>query len=134
MIVLGNSESWPGIGTTAEHLQNGAHGLDALVPGLSLVEAETKVRSVGYGGWPNLLGNMEFDASVMDGTTRDFGAVAAVPMTLEVTRLAKAVLDNLPHTMLVGEGARRYADELGFAKDRCCWSTAKKCGGASWKL
>ncbi len=117
MIVVGNCESWPGIETTARHLRQGAHGLDALVPGLSLVEAEAKVRSVGYGGWPNLLGEMEFDASVMNGTTRDYGAVAAVPMTLEVTRLARAVLENLPHTMLVGEGARRYADELGLARD-----------------
>ena len=126
MIVLGNSESWPGIGTTADHLQNGVHGLDALVPGLSLVEAETKVRSVGYGGWPNLLGHMEFDASVMDGTTRDYGAVAGVPMTLDVTRLARAVLDNLPHTMLVGEGARRYADELGFERDPALLAHSKE--------
>lgn len=126
MIVLGNNESWPGIGTSAQKLREGAHGLDALVAGVSLVEAEEKVRSVGYGGWPNLLGNMEFDAAVMDGTTRDYGAVAGVPRTLQVARLAKAVLEHLPHTMLVGEGARRFADEQGLADDPVLHEHSKK--------
>ncbi len=55
-----------------------------MVAGISAVEREPKVRSVGYGGWPNMLGVMECDAAVMDGTTREIGAVGAVPNTIPV--------------------------------------------------
>ena len=71
MLLLANSEAWPGFPTSVQLLKDGAIGLDALVAGISLVEREVMVRSVGYGGWPNMLGQMEFDAGVMDGTTRE---------------------------------------------------------------
>ena len=82
MILLANSEAWPGFDQTVELLKNNSHGIDAMVAGISAVEREVKVRSVGYGGWPNMLGKMECDAGVMDGTTREVGSVGAVPDTL----------------------------------------------------
>lgn len=116
-MLLANAEAWPGFSTSVDLLKNGDHGIDAMIAGISKVELEAKVRSVGYGGWPNMLGEMEFDAGVMDGTTRDVGAVGAVPGTLPVARLAREVMLHLPHVMLTGLGARRFASERGFALD-----------------
>ena len=116
-MLLANAEAWPGFDITVAQLQGGVAGLDAMVAGIANVEREAKVRSVGYGGWPNMLGEMEFDAGVMDGTTRDVGAVGAVPATLPVSALALEVMRNLPHVMLTGAGARRFATERCFAVD-----------------
>jgi len=116
-LLLANAEAWPGFDTTVALLQQGSSGIDAMVAGITLVEREAAVRSVGYGGWPNMLGEMEFDAGVMDGTTKDVGAVGAVPGTLPVAALAREVMLHLPHVMLTGLGARRFATERGFPVD-----------------
>ena len=125
-MLLANAEAWPGFDTTVAQLQGGAAGLDAMVAGIAKVEREAKVRSVGYGGWPNMLGEMEFDAGVMDGTTRDVGAVGAVPATLPVSALALEVMRHLPHVMLTGAGARRFATERGFAVDETLHPDSKR--------
>lgn len=116
-MLLANAEAWPGFGTTVDLLKQGGAGLDAMVSGIGKVEREARVRSVGYGGWPNMLGEMEFDAGVMDGSTRAVGAVGAVPATLPVAALAHEVMKHLPHVMLTGAGARRFATERGFTVD-----------------
>jgi len=116
-MLLANAEAWPGFETTVDLLRQGGAAIDAMVDGIAKVEREAQVRSVGYGGWPNMLGEMEFDAGVMDGTTRDVGAVGAVPATLPVSALAREVMQHLPHVMLTGAGARRFATERGFAVD-----------------
>jgi len=125
-MLLANAEAWPGFDTTVAQLQGGGAGLDAMVAGIAKVEREAKVRSVGYGGWPNMLGEMEFDAGVMDGTTRDVGAVGAVPATLPVSALALEVMRHLPHVMLTGAGARRFATERGFAVDETLHPDSKR--------
>ncbi len=126
MLLLANKEAWPGFPTTVQMLREGAVSLDAMVAGISKVESEVKVRSVGYGGWPNMLGNMELDAAVMDGNTRDVGTVGAVPNTLPVARLAHEVMKRLPHVMLTGDGARRFASEIGFSKDDVLFDDSKR--------
>ena len=117
MILLANCEAEPGFFHTVAALKAGTGAVDALVEGIGHVEADPAVRSVGYGGWPNMIGEMECDAGVMDGTTREVGAVGAVPRTLPVARLAREVMRRLPHVMLTGAGARRFADESGFTSD-----------------
>ncbi len=117
MILVANSEAWPGFEKSVGLLKANTHGVDAIVAGISEVEREIKVRSVGYGGWPNMIGRMECDAGVMDGTTREVGSVGAVPDTLPVAALAHEVMKRLPHVMLTGEGARRFASEIGFPLD-----------------
>ncbi|MBP0661416.1 isoaspartyl peptidase/L-asparaginase, partial [Mycobacterium tuberculosis] len=67
-----------------------------------------------------------FDAGVMDGTTRDVGAVGAVPDTLPVAALAHAVMKRLPHVMLTGDGARRFATEIGFPLDETLYEDSKR--------
>jgi len=126
MLLLANKEAWPGFPTSVEMLRDGAISLDAMVAGISKVESEVKVRSVGYGGWPNMLGNMELDAAVMDGNTREVGTVGAVPDTLPVARLAHEVMKRLPHVMLTGDGARRFASEIGFSEDEVLFEDSKR--------
>jgi N4-(beta-N-acetylglucosaminyl)-L-asparaginase len=117
MLLLANKEAWPGFPTTVRLLREGAPSLEAMVAGISEVEKEIRVRSVGYGGWPNMIGEMELDGAVMDGNTREVGTVGAVPDTIPVAKLAHEVMKRLPHVMLTGNGARRFAEEIGFAKD-----------------
>jgi N4-(beta-N-acetylglucosaminyl)-L-asparaginase len=125
-MLLANAEAWPGFATTVALLQQGGAGIPAIIEGIAKVEREAKVRSVGYGGWPNMLGEMEFDAGVMDGTTRDVGAVGAVPATQPVSALAYEVMQHLPHVLLTGLGARRFATERGFAVDEVLHPDSKR--------
>ena len=126
MILLANSEAWPGFPASVAMLKDGAAGLDAMIAGISKVERETTVRSVGFGGWPNMLGEMEFDAGVMDGNTRDVGSVGAVRDILPVAALARQVMQRLPHVMLTGDGARRFAQEIGFPLEETLFEDSRR--------
>ena len=117
MLLVANAEAWPGFQTTVDMLKSGSDSLAAMVTGIGLVEADARVRSVGLGGWPNMLGVMECDAAIMDGNTREVGSVGAVPDTIPVAARAHEVMRRLPHVMLTGAGARRFADEIGFVRD-----------------
>ncbi len=111
--VLSNNEGACGIGASADLLAAGAPTLDALEVGVRLVEADPSVWTVGRGGWPNLLGVVELDASVMDGDTLRSGAVGAITGFLHPVSIARRLLEELPHEFLVGEGAMRFAREIG---------------------
>jgi L-asparaginase / beta-aspartyl-peptidase len=113
MILVTNSEGAPGVATTARLLAQGAAGLAAIEAGIRIVESDETVRSVGRGGWPNLLGEVELDAAVMDGTTLQTGAVGALQGYLHPISIARAVMERLPHVFLVGAGAARFAREIG---------------------
>lgn len=113
MIFLCNGEGAPGVETTTDALKNGAPALDAIEAGIRLVEADPKVRSVGPGSWPNILGQLQLDAAVMDGATLQTGAVGALEGFAHPLGVARAVLAHLPHEILVGAGAARFAAEIG---------------------
>ena len=112
MILVTNNEGTLGVPTTAAACQ-GAHALDAIEAGIRLIEADPSVRTVGRGGWPNLLGEMELDACMMDGTTLRSGAVGALQGYLHPVSVAREIMRRLPHEFLVGEGAARFAREIG---------------------
>ena len=112
MIAISNNEGACGITATAEALGGYRAALDAIEAGIRLVEASQEVRTVGQGGWPNLLGEVELDASVMDGTSLRTGAVGALTGYLHPVSIARQVLERLPHELLVGDGARRFAAEI----------------------
>ena len=95
-------------------LKRGGDTLDAVVAAVTVVEDDPNDDSVGYGGLPNEEGEVELDASVMHGPTHRAGAVAAVRRIKNVSRLAKTVMENTNHTMIVGDGARRFAVAEGF--------------------
>ncbi len=95
-------------------LKKGGDTLDAVVAAVTVVEDDPNDDSVGYGGLPNEEGEVELDASVMHGATHRAGSVASVRRIKNVSRLAKTVMENTNHVMLVGDGARRFAVAEGF--------------------
>lgn len=98
-----------------EHLQNGGSALDAVELACRIVEDDPEEHSVGYSGLPNILGEVELDASIMDGDSLRTGAVAGLVGYSNPISLARRVMDELPHVLLVGRGAERFAAELGQA-------------------
>ena len=113
MIVLGSSTAQAGMETAVDIIQHGGQALDAVEAGLRLVETAPDVHSVGQDAWPNLLGQHELDASIMDGKTLNAGAVGALHGFVHPITVARRVMEDLPHTFLVGDGAARFADEIG---------------------
>lgn len=98
-------------------LRAGASAMDAVEAAIRLVESDEENHTVGVGGMPNLLGEVELDASVMDGATRRAGAVAAVTGFPHPITIARAVCERLPqHLLLVGAGAERFADDVGIER------------------
>jgi beta-aspartyl-peptidase (threonine type) len=113
MILVTNNEGTPGVPVTAKLLAEGRPGLDAIEAGIRLVEADETIRTVGRGGWPNLLGEVELDAAMMHGGSLRSGAVGALKGFLHPVSIARQVMERLPHELLVGEGAARFAREIG---------------------
>jgi beta-aspartyl-peptidase (threonine type) len=97
-------------------LAKGGSALDAVEACARIVEADASDHSVGLGGLPNVLGEVELDASILDGTTHQAGSVSALAGYLHPISVARAVMTTLPHVMLVGAGANRFAAEIGAEK------------------
>jgi L-asparaginase len=97
-------------------LRAGESGLAAMRAGIHAVEANEADWSVGRGGYPNALGEVELDAGVMDGRTRRSGAVGGLRGFLHPVDAAYAVMERLPHVLLVGEGAAQFADAIGMER------------------
>ena len=110
--------TWPfgmtAVKTAAALLEQGKPALDAAIAGAQAVEDDPKVHSVGYGGLPNAIGNVQLDACVMDGQTLSCGAVAGLENVRHPAALARRVMEKTPHVLLVGEGARLFAVQQGF--------------------
>lgn len=117
MIVVASANGAVGIEQAVEILRAGGSALDAVEQATRLVEANPEDHTVGYGGYPNLLGEVELDASIMDGRTLQAGAVGALKGIKYPISVARAVMEQLPHVMLVGEGAARFAAELGIERE-----------------
>lgn len=94
-------------------LREGGSALDAVELACRIVEDDPDDHSVGYGGLPNVLGEVELDASIMDGATLRAGAVAAVQGYGCAITLARKVMEETPHVLVVARGAERLAAELG---------------------
>ena len=116
-----------GIAAAMELLRAGGSAMDAVEAALRVAEAIEADHYVGVGGLPNLLGEVELDASIMDGASRRVGAVAAVTGFPHPISIARAVCDRLPqHVLLVGAGAERFADEVGIERGPTLTDEAKK--------
>jgi len=119
MIVIASANGSVGMAAAMDALRAGGSALDAVEARTKVVELNADDHSVGVGGYPNLLGDVELDASVMEGTTRRAGAVAALREYPHPVSVARAILEHLPqHLLLTGEGAGRFGQERGFAKAR----------------
>ncbi len=112
--------SWNGLRATAkamEMLQAGKDTLDAVIAGVNINELDPEDNTVGYGGLPNEEGVVELDACVMHGPTRRCGSVAAIRNIKTPSNVAKLVMEETDHVMLVGDGALRFAKASGFHED-----------------
>ncbi len=96
-------------------MTSGGSLLDAVEAGGMVPEADPTNHSVGYAGYPDRDGHVTLDAVIMDDTGK-VGAVAALENTVHAVSVARRVMDRTPHTMLVGEGATRFARDQGFAQ------------------
>lgn len=111
MVASGNGASALPAGMRV--LRRGGSALDAVVAATRLVEDDLADHSVGTGGLPNILGEVELDASVMEGRTLRAGAVCALRGFRSPIEVAGYVMERLPHVLLAGEGAARFARECG---------------------
>ncbi|XP_029636240.1 N(4)-(Beta-N-acetylglucosaminyl)-L-asparaginase [Octopus sinensis] len=89
--------------------------LDAVEQGCSMCERYRQCsKSIGYGGRPDEDGETTLDAMIMDGITHSAGAVGGLRRVKAAISVARAVMEYTDHTLLVGEGATKFALQMGF--------------------
>jgi isoaspartyl peptidase/L-asparaginase-like protein (Ntn-hydrolase superfamily) len=125
-VIMASERGEVGLPEAMEMLRQGASAMDAVEAAVRAAESNEADHYVGVGGLPNLLGEVELDASIMDGATRRAGAVAAVQGFPHPITIARAVCEQLPqHLLLVGAGAERFADEVGLERGTTLTEEAK---------
>src|SRR3989442_14131129 len=106
-IVIASGNGAPGLAAGIAVLRKGGRALDAVEACARVIEADPSDTSVGRGGKPNVLGVVELDASLVDGTDHRVGAVGALVGYLHPISGARALLERPPHAIAVGDrGAR----------------------------
>ncbi len=91
-------------------LKSGGKAADAVERAIMAME-DDETFDAGKGSFLNLTGHVELDASIMDGKTLKAGAVAAVQNVPNPIRLARKIMQDSDHVLLVGMGASRFAKE-----------------------
>ena len=94
-------------------LKEGATALDVVEKMVTELEA-SGLYVAGKGSAPNTEGQVELDASIMEGHTRQAGAVSAIKDVVTPVGVAKAVMQKSPCVMLTGDGANSFAQAQGF--------------------
>jgi N4-(beta-N-acetylglucosaminyl)-L-asparaginase len=97
-------------------LNKGGRALDAVEAGARVPEQDLKNHSVGRAGYPDRDGHVSLDACIMD-EHGGCGAVAAIEHIAHPISVARKVMENTPHVLLVGEGATQFAVEQGFPRE-----------------
>jgi beta-aspartyl-peptidase (threonine type) len=115
--LVSSENGWKGLLVAMEMLRDGASALDAVEAATRIVEDDPDDHSVGFSGMANAAGDVELDASIMDGESMAAGAVAAIRGYAHPITLARKVLEMTPHVLLVGRGGERLAAEAGFAEE-----------------
>lgn len=92
-------------------LAQGATALDAVEETVRVLEDEP-IFNAGKGSVFNSVGKHELDAAIMDGSSGKGGAVASVMTVKNPISLARLVMTETSHVLLVGDGAEQFADEM----------------------
>src|SRR5712691_5082496 len=111
-VVIGSANARIGLPAAIAALHAGQSAMDAAVAAVQCVEDNRDDHGVGTGGIPNVLGQVELDASVMDGRTLSAGAV--IKGYRHPIEIARKVMETTPHVLLVGAGAELFAERHGF--------------------
>ncbi|XP_027331574.1 isoaspartyl peptidase/L-asparaginase-like isoform X2 [Abrus precatorius] len=99
-------------------LQMGVEALKAKVAPVDVVEIVRELENIphfnaGRGSVLTSNGTVEMEASIMDGTTMNCGAVSGLTTVLNAVSLARLVMEKTPHIYLAFEGAEEFAREQG---------------------
>jgi N4-(beta-N-acetylglucosaminyl)-L-asparaginase len=109
-------------------LNQKGRALDAVETGVKVTEADPKVTTVGYGGYPDREGKVTLDACIMD-EEGNCGSVAFLQNIKHPISVARLVMEKTPHVFMVGEGAQKLALAHGFKKENLLTPEAAK----AWK-
>jgi L-asparaginase/N4-(beta-N-acetylglucosaminyl)-L-asparaginase len=109
-------------------LSAGGNALDAVEAGVRITESDPEVTSVGYGGFPDQNGKVTLDACIMD-HSGNAGSVAFLQDIRHPISVARKVMEETPHVMLVGEGALDFALAQGFKRENLLTENAR----AAWE-
>ena len=96
-------------------LEAGGRALDAVQRAVEVLEDDPQFNA-GTGACLNEDGEIELDASIMDGTTLRAGAVCALPPFKNPIAIARRLMDEGRHVLLASEGASRFAIARGFVR------------------
>ena len=111
--IIGTRNAGEFLHAGARILKDGGCALDAVEASTRLVEDSPGDSSVGSGGIPNILGVQELDASLMCGRTMKTGAVGAIKGFTHPISVARKLLEEAPHVLLVADGAENFARIMG---------------------
>ena len=115
-VLVGSHNADVGFEHGTSVLNSGGSAVAAVIATIRDVEANPDDHSVGFSGLPNLVGEVELDASLMDGRGLRAGSVGALHNHQDAIELAEHVMNELPHVLIVGDGAERFARESGLAE------------------
>jgi len=113
-------------------LSKGGNSLDAVEAGVRVTESDPNNSSVGLGGLPDRDGFVTLDACIMDHENK-CGAVAFLQDIENPISVARKVMEDTKHVMLVGEGAKQFALQKGFKKTNLLTEKSKK-AWEDWKI
>lgn len=94
-------------------LRTGGSALDAVTAAVVALEDSPRFNA-GRGAVFNAEGINELDAAIMDGSSQRAGAVAALHTVRNPIRLARAVMEQSKHVMLIGDGAEAFGRSVGI--------------------
>lgn len=109
-----NGGTLSAVETAFERMMRGDDVLESLIAGVNIVELDPEDTSVGYGGLPNADGIVQLDSCCMHGPKKQAGGVASIEGVRTPSLVAKAVMENTDHHLLVGPGAQEFARNMGF--------------------
>jgi N4-(beta-N-acetylglucosaminyl)-L-asparaginase len=133
----GNRYKNGGTRTTVEEafarIVKGEDVLDALIAGVNICELDPAEMGVGYGALPDADGVVTLDASCMHGPRRRAGGVACLAGVRAPSVVARAVMDQTDHHLLVGAGAQAFARSLGMKIEDDLNTDASRQRWLEWK-
>jgi len=115
-----------------EVLHSGGSTLDAVEQGCRVEEADASGQSVGKGGLPDRDGHVTLDACIMD-QHGNCGSVVYLENIVHAISVARKVMENTPHVMLAGKGAKEFAISQGFELEDLLTEASKK-DWEEWKI